>query len=168
MLSSDLLPLLIAVPGGLVLGLIVHLSSRSRVERLAWGAGRSALSRADRREIRRATRQGRAVSERALAAPAVRFGEEVESSIARMPSWLSNPPHRVYVAGRIFFPLLGTAALVLGVTGNAASVASGIVLLAFTLVYLPVTERWERARRARRAHRVRASIDANRLLSADP
>lgn len=168
-MPSYALTFLIAISCGLIAGLVARLVARRRLERRAWGARGPALSRADRREIRRAIHDGRPVGDRALASSAVRYGEEVESSIARAASLRRDPPHRLYVAGRILFPLLGVIALVLGVVDHDAStVVSGIVLLAFTVLYLPVTERRARARMTRRDHRLRDSLDANRILSANP
>ncbi|WP_376981206.1 hypothetical protein [Cryptosporangium minutisporangium] len=164
MLMSAVLPFLVAVLVGLILGTIVHRAIRAGQERRAWADHRSALSAADRREIRRSVREGTPVTDRVLAPPAVRFGEEVASS-NRRARWLTDPPRWVYVAGRIFFPAFGVLAVVLGVAGDdARTLVSGIVLLGLAVLYLPATVRWTTARQARTEARLRSSIDANRVL----
>jgi hypothetical protein len=164
MSHSVFLPLL-AGSCSLVIGLIARWSIIFGQERRAYGDGRSALSWADRREIRRAVRAGRPVADPRLAVPAVRYGEEVGATFARLPAWRVHPPRWLYIFGRIFFPLLGTMGLVLGITDHdPVGVVSGIVLLAFTVLYLPVTERWTIARRLQRDRRLQDFIDANRRL----
>ncbi|SHN48078.1 hypothetical protein [Cryptosporangium aurantiacum] len=159
-------PFLIPVLLGLIVGAVLHFSIRSGQERRAWGDRRSVLSAADRREIRQSLRHGRPVSDRALAVPAIRFGEEVAASNGRARFWIS-PPRWIWIAGRIFFPTLGALALVIGlVDGDRGTVASGVVLLALTVLYLPVTVRWTVARREANERQLRTSIEANRLLAA--
>lgn len=163
---SGFFPLLICLFVGLVLAVVVRLAMLSRQEQRAWGDGRSALSRADRREIRRSVRDGRRVADRRLAMPAVRFGVAVGSSIAGTPPWLRKPPRWSVIFGRIFFPVMGMLALVSGIVDrDGTELVSGVVLLFFTILYLPVMLRWTSARRAESERRLQGSIQANRLLA---
>lgn len=164
---SDVLWYLIIVAVAFIVGLILRFEALRRLERRAWGSDGSALSRADRREIRRAVREGRPVGDRRLAVPAVLFAEQVGTTGSWVnPGLGAPPPHRLYVFGRIFFPAIGAFAAVSGILDHdRVTVMSGIVLFALTALYLPPYERRTAARRAAREQRRRTSIDANRRLS---
>jgi hypothetical protein len=162
-------PLLYGVISGLAVYLIVRPIIRAAPERRAWGTGPSRPPLAKRREIRRAVRGGRAVADRHLAGLAIRYGEEFGALLARMPAWLVKPPRWLYLYGRIFFPVMGTLGLFIGVSDRDPNgVVGGIVLLCFTALYLPVTARRTQARRERRVRRIAESIDANRRLLSEP
>jgi hypothetical protein len=164
---STFLPIVIALIVGLIAGLVVRWLILSDQERRAWGDGRADLPRAQRREIRRCVGQGRPVGDQKLAGAAVRFGEALTASSRSGRLWSDNPPRWVTVFGRIFFPVLGSASVALGVTGrDPVTLISGVVLLGFTVLYLPPTLRRIAAGRAERSRRVLASIDANRRLTA--
>lgn len=167
MSNSAFLPLGLALTVGLVAGGIVRWLIRSDQERRAWGGGRADLPRAQRREIRRCVGQGRPVGDQKLAAAAVRFGEALTASSRAGQLWSNNPPRWVVVFGRIFFPLLGTVGVAAGLAErDPVAVVSGVVLLAFTVLYLPPTLRRIAARKAERDRRILTSIDANRRLAA--
>jgi hypothetical protein len=163
---SEFMPLIFGALGGLVGGVIFRWWILSDQERRAWGSGRAELSRAQRREIRRSVSKGRPVGDRALAAAAVRLGEAVAVSTLTWWPWSSTTPQGVVIFGRIFFPVLGVASVALGLTDrDPAELFSGVLLLSFTILYLPPTLRRIAARKAERDRRVHASIDANRQLA---
>lgn len=166
---SDAVRLMIVMVVAFIVGQIVRVRGTRVQERRAWGTGRAALSRADRREIRRAVREGRPVADQRLALPAVLLGEEARSSSTWMNHGLGVPPHWFYVCGRTVLPAIGAFMIVSGILGHdPVTVVSGIVFSALAFFYLPSSERRAAARCARRDERRRTSVDANRLLAAKP
>jgi hypothetical protein len=167
---SEVLYVLIIMAVMLALALALRFTSHRRFEQRAWGTGRSALSRSDRQEIRRAIRQGRPVGDQRLATPAVLYGEQVKSSNTWPNIYLGTPtPHWLYVVGRIMFPLIGAISIAEAVLSHDTEPwLRAIGAFAITGLYLPVSERRRMAQITKRERRLQTSVDANRLLAAKP